>query len=316
MYVVSNPSVWNKTIFILGRSDMSSIKQIRSFIMVSDYKSFTHAAEALFMTQPAISSQIKALEETFGLPLIERNDKRVHLTEAGKLFYREAKEILAVYDRAVEGIDEFKGLKRGKLALGASTIPGEYLMPKFIGEFRKLYPEIIVSLTVADTGQVVDMLYERKIDLGVVGAIVEANNIEFIPFLQDELVLIAGAESLVPDTVTCRDLLSFEMVSREAGSGTRSVVKDCLAAQGIKESDLNIVMELGSTQAVITGVVGNLGVGFVSKWAAAAALKAGVIKKVVVADLDLHRTLYLALSKNAVATKARDAFCLHLTGSL
>lgn len=293
---------------------MSSIKQIRSFIMVADHKSFTQAAEEMFMTQPAVSSQIKALEETFGLSLIERNDKRVKLTEAGKLFYREAKEILSVYDRALEGMDEFKGLKRGRLALGASTIPGEYLMPRFIGEFRNLYPGITVSLKIADTGHIIDMLDERKIDMGVVGAIIEANNIEFVPFIQDELVLIAGADSRVPEVISCQDLLSLEIVSREAGSGTRSVVKDCLAVQGIKESDLNIVMELGSTQSVITGVAGNLGLGFVSKWAVEAALKAGLVKEVAVHELDLRRSIFVALSKTTAATRTRDAFYRHLTG--
>jgi len=295
---------------------MSSIKQIRSFITVADYKSFTHAAEAMFMTQPAVSAQIKTLEETFGLPLIERNDKRVQLTEAGKLFYREAKEILAVYDRTVESMDEFKGLKKGKLSLGASTIPGEYLMPRFIGEFRKLYSGITVSLTVADTSQVIDLLYERKIDLGVVGAKTESNHVEFIPFIQDELILLAGTEMSIPEVISSQELLSFEIVSREAGSGTRSAVRDRLAAKGVKESDLNIVMELGSTQSVITGVAGNLGLGFVSKWAADAALKAGVVKQVALCDLDLKRSFFVVFPKNAAATRARDVFISHLMNSL
>lgn len=292
---------------------MSSIKQIRSFVTVSDYKSFTHAAEAMFMTQPAVSSQIKSLEETLGLPLIERNDKRVQLTEAGRIFYREAKEILAVYDRVVESMDEFKGLKKGRLALGASTIPGEFLMPRFIGEFRKLYPGITISLTIADTGKVVDLLYERKIDLGVVGAKTETSHVKFIPFLQDQLILIAGVDYAIREVISSEDLLNLEMIFREAGSGTRTVVKDCLAAKGIKESDLNVVMELGSTQSVITGVAGNLGVGFVSKWAAEAALKAGVVKQVHINDLDLWRDIFVAVPKNAAATRAREVFFRHLT---
>jgi DNA-binding transcriptional LysR family regulator len=300
-------------VFFHRRVDMSSIKQIRSFITVSDCKSFTQAAEILYMTQPAVSSQIKSLEETLGLSLIERNDKRVHLTEAGKIFYREAKEILAVYDRAVESMDEFKGLKKGHIALGASTIPGEYLMPRYIGEFRKLYPGIKITLTIADTAQVVDLLYERKIDIGMVGAKTESRHVEFIPFLQDELILVAGVDYPVAEVISCQDLLNFDIIFREIGSGTRSVVKEALAAKGIKESDLNVVMELGSTQSVITGVTGNLGMGFVSKWAAEAALKAGVVKQVQIADLNLKRHIYIALPKNAAATRAREAFFNHLT---
>lgn len=291
---------------------MSSIKQIRTFINVADYKSFTHAAEAMFMTQPSVSAQIKALEETFGLSLIERNDKRVQLTEAGKFFYREAKEILAVYDRAIESMDEFNGLKKGRLSLGASTIPGEYLMPRFIGGFRKLYPGITVSLTVADTNQVIDLIYERKIDLGVVGAKTESNHVEFITFLQDELILLAGRDVDIPEVISCQEFLCFPILSREAGSGTRSVVKEALAAQGIEESDLNVMMELGSTQSIITGVTGDLGLGFVSKWASEAALEAGVVKKVTICDLDLKRSFYIAYAKNSTATKARDRFISHL----
>ncbi|MGI6685494.1 MAG: selenium metabolism-associated LysR family transcriptional regulator [Bacillota bacterium] len=292
---------------------MASIKQLRSFITVADYKSFTQAAVSMFMTQPAVSSQIKSLEDTLGLSLIERNDKRVQLTEAGRLFYREAKEILAVYDRVVESMEEFKGLKKGCLALGASTIPGEYLMPRYIGEFRKLYPGINISLTIADTGQVVELLYERKVDLGVVGAKTKSKHVSYVPFLEDELILLAGTDCSIPDSISSQDLLNFDMIFREAGSGTRSVVRDCLAAKGIKESDLKVVMELGSTQSVITGVAGNLGLAFVSKWAAEAALKAGEVKKIHVDDLDLRRNIYVASLQNAAFTKARDTFFNFLT---
>lgn len=291
---------------------MSSIRQIKAFIAVADLKSFTQAAEAMFMTQPAISAQIKSLEEHLGVPLIVRNDKRVRLTDAGQIFYREARELLTVYERALESMNELKSLKKGNLALGASTIPGEYIMPNFIGGFRKLYPGINISLTITDTGQVVDLLYDRKIDLGVVGAKVETNHAEYFPILQDELVLIAGTEYPIQEELSSQDLSSLDWVSREAGSGTRSVIKDCLSIKGIKESDLKIVMELSSTQAVITGVINNLGVGFVSHWAADVFIKAGVVKQVMLPDLDLKRNIYAVISKNTAATRARDVFLDYL----
>ncbi len=285
---------------------MSSIKQIRSFIMVADLKSFTNAAEAMFMTQPAVSAQIKSLEENLGLALIERSDKRVQLTEAGKHFYREAKEILVIYDRAIETMEDFKGLQRGKLALGASTIPGEYLMPKFIGEFHKEYPGIHISLKIGDTSLIVDYLYDRKIDLGVVGARVDSSNVEFIPFLQ--------AGSTISDTITQEDLLTAKIITRETGSGTRIALKESLGEHGINETDLNIVMELGSTQAVITGVAADLGIGFVSQWAAEASIRAGMTKQVKVQGLDLHRELFVVYMRNATVTRARDVFLQFLLG--
>lgn len=294
---------------------MSSIKHIRAFIMVADLKSFTNAAEALFMTQPAVSCQIKSLEENIGIPLFERNDKRIELTDAGKVFYREAKEIMIAYQRAWEVMDEFKGLKRGNLALGASTIPGEYVMPRYIGAFRRKYPGITISLTVQDTGSVLDLLLERKIDLGLVGAQVELDTVEFQPFLRDELVLIASASCDLPKMISSRELSYLEFVVRERNSGTRMVLKKIFDQYGIKEHDLNITMELGSTQAMITAVNANLGVGFVSKWAAEAALKAGSVKQIMISDMNLERDLYIVTLKNANYTRARDVFLEYLTNN-
>ena len=287
---------------------MSTIKQMKAFVMVSDLKSFTGAAELMFMTQPAVSSQIKALEEDIGLALIHRNDKKVELTEAGKEFYRESKSVLSAYERAMEVMDEFRGLKRGRLAVGASTIPGEYLLPKYIGAFRREYPGIQVALTVADTEAVLDMLTGRKIDLAVVGARNEQQGVEFLPFVEDELVLIAAAGKEIPATLHCRELVGLDFVVREKGSGTQMAVRQMLSACGLQEKDLVITMELGSTQAVLTAVAADLGVGFVSIWAAENAIKAGVVQKIAVQDLDLGRQLYLATVEENYTTQARDTF--------
>lgn len=291
---------------------MASIKQIKSFIIVADLKSFTKAADVLFMTQPAVSWQIKALEEHVGLPLIERNDKRVVLTEAGKQFYRDAKEMLAVYDRAMDTMDDYKGLQRGKLKLGASTIPGEYLMPKYIGNFKKGYPGVDLSLTISDTGHIVDMLLDRSIDLGVVGAKIDYEAVEFVPFIQDELIMIAASDSDIPDEINVADVANIHLIVRETYSGTQMVLKESLASHGIKEEDLKITMELGSTQAVITAAVGGLGAAFVSKLAADAALKAKTVKQVVIDDLSLKRDLYVVTLKNTHFTRAVDAFHQYL----
>lgn len=287
---------------------MSTIKQMKAFIMVADLKSFTGAAELMFMTQPAVSSQIKALEEDIGLAMIHRNDKKVELTEAGKEFYREAKSVLVAYERAMEVMDEFRGLKRGRLAVGASTIPGEYLLPKYIGAFRRQYPGIQVALTVSDTEAVLDLLTGRKIDLAVVGAKNQRHGVEFLPFVEDELVLIAAAGKEIPPILHCRELAELEFVVREKGSGTQMAVRQVMATCGLQEKDLAITMELGSTQAVLTAVAADLGVGFVSLWAAENAIKAGAVQKIIVQDLDLRRELYLATVEESYTTHARDTF--------
>ncbi|MDD2497660.1 MAG: selenium metabolism-associated LysR family transcriptional regulator [Desulfitobacteriaceae bacterium] len=287
---------------------MSGIKQIRAFIMVADLKSFTCAAEALYMTQPAVSSQIKSLEEHLGISLIKRNDKRVELTEAGKQFYLEAKNIIIAYERALEVIDEFRGLKRGRLSIGASTIPGEYIIPRYIGSFHKLYPGIEIRLTVGDTGSVLDMLLARRIDLGIVGAKLDIEKVDFDPFWKDELVLISATDREIPGEISLKDLPRFDFIMREKNSGTRMTLKKIMAGFGMTEKDLRIVMELGSTQAVITAAAADLGVGIVSKWAAREALKAGSIKKVRIKEGELQRELFIVTLKNAMGTGARDSF--------
>jgi DNA-binding transcriptional LysR family regulator len=291
---------------------VSSIKQIRTFIMVADLKSFTCAAEALFMTQPAVSSQIKSLEEHVGISLIERNDKRVELTEAGKSFYQEAKNIVSAYERAMEVIDEYHGLKRGRLVVGASTIPGEYLIPKYIGSYRKLYPGIKINLTIGDTGSVLDMLLARRIDLGIVGAKPDIEKVTFCPFIRDELILISAVARDIPEEISLMELRKYDFITREKNSGTRMTIKKIMSDFGIDEKDLRMVMELGSTQAVITAVAADLGVAIVSKWAAEAALKAGSIKKVKIKETELQRKLYIVTLQSVRGTGARDSFWEYL----
>lgn len=187
---------------------MFNLRQLKSFVYVAQQKSFTKAAKLLYMTQPAVSAQIKALEERLDVQLMERNDKQVVLTEAGEIFLVEAERILASYERIVESLDELKGLRRGHLRIAASTIPGEYILPKFIGRFKEKYPQIEIELVISDTGQVIESLRERTADLGVTGARIKNDVVKFEKLLDDELVLITSSASPIGQKkqVTVADL--------------------------------------------------------------------------------------------------------------
>ncbi len=285
-----------------------NFKQLEAFLWVAELQSFTKASRQLFMSQPAVSFQIKALEENLKVVLFERGDKKVMLTEAGRLLYPEAKQMLRHYNKIKAGLDELKGLKKGSLTIGASTIPGEYVLPLLIGSFKEKYPGIKIALKVSGSGQVARWIKEREIDLGITGRPFIGEDIECTPWIEDQLILIvhpshkwAGKMKITPPCL--KDEL---MILREEGSGTRKTIEQKLSDHNVKFEKIG--MELGSTRAVITAVEAGLGAGFVSSCAAREALELGKVKEVFVEGMDLKRHLYQVRHKQGFAGFAIDAF--------
>lgn len=288
---------------------MLNFRQLKTFLMVAEQKSFTKAARELFMTQPAVSSQIKAMEEFLEINLIERLDKKVVLTEAGITFAKEARKILALYDEAIFTLDEIKGVQRGKLKIGASTIPGEYILPRYIGAFKEKFANIQIALHIADTGAVINALKDRKIDIGITGARVNDKEIIFNDFITDELIAIAHPQNILfKSNVPFAEVMKSPIILREASSGTRMVINQHLAAKNIAQSDLSVVMELGSTRAVISAVEANLGFSIISKWAAADALKLNKIVQLDIPELEIKRMLYIATHRTKSFSHAAEKF--------
>lgn len=267
--------------------------------MVAELHSFTAAARKLYMSQPAVSFQIKSLEEDLQVALFQRKDKRLSLTPAGRLMYPEAKKMVMRYQKIKAGIEDLQGFKTGHLVVGASTTPGEYLLPLLIGSFRRKYPGINVILRVAGSGEVFRWLKDREIDIGVTGSMVAGNWVSCQPWVEDELVLIAGAEHpwAKGDAVDIEELIREPFILREAGSGTRRSFEQKISEKGIDPGRINLSMELGSTRAIITAVQAGLGVSVVSGWAARDALALGKIKRIT-PPFDMKRYLYLARVKN------------------
>ncbi len=286
-----------------------NFKQLEAFVRVAELQSFTRAARQLYMSQPAISFQIKALEEDLSVILLQRSERKVALTEAGRLLYPEAKQMLGHYNKIKAGLDALRGLKAGHIIIGASTIPGEYLLPGIIGSFRSKYSGVRVNLRIAGSGDVLKWLQERDIDLGVVGAIGEQDNVEFTKWLDDELVLIVPpGHRWSGKTVDISDLFGEKLILREEGSGTRKSMFDILERQGFYMGDLTVEMELGSTRSVISAVQSGVGIAFVSNWAAADIIEAGKLGEAKLKDINLTRSFYLARFYPGIANYATDAF--------
>lgn len=286
-----------------------NFKQLEAFIWVAELQSFTRAAKQLYMSQPAISFQIKALEEDLKVILFQRNEKKVTLSEAGKLLYPEAKQMLGHYSKIRAGLDAMRGLKKGRLVIGASTIPGEYLLPHYLGEYRRRYPGVKVSLRVAGSGKVIRWVKEREIDLGVVGIPPQADNLQFIEWLKDELVLIVPPNHrYAGKSIKLLDVINENIIIREEGSGTRKAMLEILTNDGVSTKDINIEMELGSTRAVIGAVQAGIGIGFVSRWAAQDMLDIGKISKATLLGVNMNRSFYLTSYYPEVNNYASEAF--------
>ncbi len=270
-----------------------NLKQLEAFLWVAELQSFTKAARQLYMSQPAVSFQIKALEENLQVLLFERGDKKVTLTEAGRLLYPEAKQMLRHYHAIKAGLDDLRGLKTGHLVVGASTIPGEYLLPILIGGFKQKYPGINVSLKIAGSGLVGRWVREREIDIGIIGAPFDKEGVECLPWLQDQLIFIVPPSHSLIDKKTVRfsDLKNNSLIMREKGSGTRRTIEQKLKEHNIAFENIPEGIELGSTRAVITAVQAGLGVSIVSRYAVRDALELGLVIEVKLKDLNLSRHL-------------------------
>ncbi|MGE0080684.1 MAG: selenium metabolism-associated LysR family transcriptional regulator [Thiohalomonadaceae bacterium] len=252
-------------------------RRLKVFYTVARYMSFTKAAEALHMTQPAVTFQVRQLEEFFNTRLFDRTHNRISLTDAGRRVYEYADRILALYSEMENAVRDITGEVRGVLQLGASTTIAEYMLPALLGAFKTRYPEVTIRLTVGNTDGIVSMVENNSIDLGVVEAPVHNKNLSVELCRMDQMVLIVphGHPLAGETTVPLSRLLEFPFISREEGSGTREVILEHLAASGFDPNDLDIVLELGSPEAIKGAVEAGLGISMMSRATVVKELKLG-----------------------------------------
>ena len=248
---------------------MASLDNFRLVVFraVAEQHSFRKAAEELYLTQPAVSLQIKALEEDIGVQLFDRTGARIALTEAGKVLLGYSRQANALFAQAEHEIAALSGDHAGHLALGASSTIAQYVLPRLLGEFSREHPRVQPTMISGNTEQIVESLEELKIDLAFIEGPARSRDVKTEPFLEDELVLIVSAahEWAELKSILCSELATAPLLMRERGSGTRRVVEMALPRQGIKANSLRIVMELDSTEAIKSAVEAGLGVGFVSR---------------------------------------------------
>lgn len=278
---------------------MTSLENFRIVVFraVAEQRSFRKAAEELYLSQPAVSLQIKALEEDLGVQLFDRTGARITLTEAGRVLLGYSQQLSALRAQAEHEIAALSGEHSGHLALGASTTIAQYVLPRLLAEFRREHPRVYPTLISGNTEQIVNAVEKQKIALGFIEGPARSRDVKTEPFLEDELVLIASTshELAERNLISCAELAAIPLLMREHGSGTRNVIELAFGQQGIKRSSLHVVMELDSTEAIKSAVEAGLGVGFVSRWAIAKDLRLESSFKIVnVEGLRIKRKFLIA----------------------
>ena len=285
-------------------------RQLAAFCAVVERKSFSQAAERLGVTQPAVSLQIRSLEQRLGRQLLDRSGRRVEPTEAGRRLYSSAQRLLALEEHLLEELDaEDEGAITGTLEIGASTGPGGTVVPLLLCEFQEQFPDVRVRLTVSDTQTLVDQVAERALELGIVGAGRRHRGVSFEPFFRDEVVLACPVgHRFAGKTISLDELKGEQLIVMQEGAGVRQVIEDELRRAGLRLRDLDVKVELGLQESVRSAVLAGHGIAFISRLAVDADLQAGRVATVRVEGLDPVREILLARASGRSETRAARAF--------
>ncbi|MDO8848244.1 MAG: selenium metabolism-associated LysR family transcriptional regulator [Coriobacteriia bacterium] len=279
-----------------------NVSQLRTFVAVVDHGSFSEAARMLGISQPAVTMQVQALEADIDATLLDRGYRKVALTEAGHALLPHARKVLAELDDARSAIDAVSSTVSGRLTVAASTTPGQYLLPRLLGGFLKLYPEVGVTLRVYDSTDVVAHVESGEADLGMTGAEVHGARVVYERLGSDDLTLICPPDHPLAahSPISFSEITGELFIVREQGSGTRMAVEEVIRRGGVDPADLDVVMELGTNEAIVSAVEGGMGLGIVSLQVAHQALNLGTVAEVKGAGFPVARPLFLVLPRRTL----------------
>ena len=281
--------------------------QLQIFHTVARFGSFSKAAEELSISQPAVSIQVRELEKSMGCGLLHRMRRGLQLTDTGQAVFGYSQRIFSLAAEMQSAVEDIQGLRSGRLTIGSSTTPGEYILPWAIGQFRRRYPGVEVSLSISNTQAIVERIHDRELDMGMAGAPVGLQGLASFPYVLDDIVIIAGPDHALTarPKLALNDLEGQEFILREPGSATRGAAEGCLREHGVS---VRVVMELGSNEAVKRAVAAGLGLGMVSKFGVIPDTSAGFIKVLDVEGWECQRPLTVFYRDDKHLPSAQQAF--------
>ncbi|WP_419892984.1 selenium metabolism-associated LysR family transcriptional regulator [Oceanobacillus kimchii] len=285
-------------------------ERLKTFLAVTEKKNFSEAARTLHMTQPSVTSQIKGLEEELNTKLFRRTTKQVSLTQSGNILVDYAKQMVHLGELAQKEIREMEENTYGELRIGCSLTVGEYFLPTFLKHFRKRYPLIRLQVEITNSTNIVSSLKDHNVDVGLIETVMEEDVIHVEPFWEDELVLITerGNDYSVEKNISIEELKKVPLIMREEGSGTRAVISQHLKRIRVTMEELNVVMELGSTEAIKSAVEAGLGASIISKSAIKKEEQLQLIQLYTIKQVSFNRFFYIVTDKRKVLSSASEVF--------
>ena len=273
------------------------IRHLKIFVAVYNHRSFTRAAEQLFTSQPTISEHIKNLEERLRCNLFDRLGRTILPTAEAETLYPRAVSILEDLENLVDEIASTGKSVSGKLLIGASTIPGAYILPKLAAAFKDKYPNITFEIRINDSTKIVQGVQDNELFIGIVGAKISSKKLRYHPLTNDELILVAATDNRLSEKISLEQLSDLPFIMRETGSGTRRSIESLLEQQHFPADRLNICATLGSSTAVKEAIKADLGVSIISRCGVQDELAAGSLKEIRVINLTMQRAFFFVTSK-------------------
>lgn len=292
-----------------------TLQQLRILKAVASEKSFTKAAEILYVSQPSLSKQIKILENRLGIILLNRENNTISLTEGGKVFLQYAERILALCEESCRALNDVKNGDRGNLVVGASQTLGTYLMPRVLALFAQNYPQININVQVDSTRVIAKKVVNREIDIAVVGGDVPdelKNNLEIENFVEDELILIVPKSHPFAlkkqKTINKDDLYHLNFITLNSNSTIRKFIDNILIQNDIETKQFNVIMQLNSIEAIKTAVGLGLGAAFVSSSAIEKEIELKTVEIITIKNIKITRTLSIITNRECYRSKAVEFF--------
>jgi DNA-binding transcriptional LysR family regulator len=289
---------------------MLDVHQINVFLIAAQQMNFSEAARRLHMSQPSVSQHIQALENHFGTELFERRGRHLSLTEAGQTLLPLARQLVNLSIQVDETIESLHGEIAGHLIIGCCTTAGRYLLPRLLARFRELHPNVQVTCHVTDQHTAMNMQNEGKLHITVVSERAYSKDMEFRKFVTDPVILIVPASHpwAKRESIEPKELSEADFIVREETSGTRRAVAQACTNVGMNPDELNVIMTLGTSQAISIAVQEGIGVAFITRLAANDAIQRGDLVHVRVTGMEIAQDVWVGRNILHPATRAQNAF--------
>jgi DNA-binding transcriptional LysR family regulator len=285
-------------------------RRLEVFLKVYELRSFSQAGQALYLAQPTISEHIRLLEEELGLSLFDRQGKAVQPTKTAQLLYHYARQIMALREESLQALIQFRDKGLGDLLVGGSNIPGQYLLPSLLGQFKGKFPQIRIQLFIGDSRNIIERVLEGSVELGVIGARIEHKQMHCQFLTNDELVCIVppGNSLSQEKSIDLQELTRLPFILREVGSGTRTSIEQAFGKIKMEVGNLKVAAEMGSNEAIRQAVKAGLGISIISRLAVEDDLRDGRLQEVRIKRLPLMRSFYLISQKQRTLSPLAQEF--------